>query len=136
MMLKVGLTGGIGSGKSTVAKIFTILGVPVFFADLEAKKLMETSEEIIHSIKSIFGDETYHSQGLNRKYLADIVFTDPVKLRKLNQITHPAIHRQFETWTEEHQDVQYLVEEAALLCESGAWKYFDFLVLVIAPLNK
>ncbi len=135
-MLKVGLTGGIGSGKSTVAKIFTSLGVPVYFADTESRKLMELSEELIHSIKSLFGKEAYNGIELNRKFLANIVFTDTGKLKKLNQLIHPAVHRQFEIWAAKHPDVPYLVEEAALLCESGAWKYFDFLVLVTAPLNK
>jgi dephospho-CoA kinase len=135
-MLKIGLTGGIGSGKTTVARIFVSLGIPVFFADTEARQLMETSGELIHSIKSVFGEEVYNETGLNRKFLASIVFTDPVKLRKLNQLTHPAVHRHFESWVTENSGAPYCVEEAALLCETGAWKYFDFLVLVTAPLIK
>jgi dephospho-CoA kinase len=135
-MLKVGLTGGIGSGKTTVARIFSGLGVPVFFADLEARNLMESSEEIIHSIKSYFGEEVYNGSELNRKFLANVVFNDPVKLKKLNQLIHPAVHKSFESWTREHREVTYLVEEAALLCETEAYKYFDYLVLVTAPCNK
>jgi dephospho-CoA kinase len=135
-MLKVGLTGGIGSGKTTVAKIFSSFGVPVFFADLEARTLMESSEEIIHSIKNYFGEEVYDGSELNRKFLADVVFNDPVKLKKLNQIIHPAVHRRFEAWTSEHTEVNYLIEEAALLCETEAYKYFDFLVLVISHSSK
>ena len=135
-MLKVGLTGGIGSGKSTVANILIGLGIPVFFADIEARNLMETSDELIHSIKSFFGNEAYTESGLNRKFLADIVFTDEVKLHKLNQITHPVVHKKFELWAANHNSSPYLIEEAALLCESGAWKYFDFMVLVTACENK
>ena len=135
-MLKVGLTGGIGSGKTTVAKIFTSLGIPVFSADQEARHLMETSEDIISSIKSFFGNDSYNDSGINRKYLAKMVFSDPASLLKLNQLTHPAVHRQFDSWAKQHQDVPYLVEESALLCEAEALRYFDFLVLVIAPQNK
>jgi len=127
-MLKVGLTGGIGSGKTTVAKIFTSLGVPVFFADQEARKLMESSDEIIHSVKAAFGEESYTEKELNRKYLAKIVFNDQDKLNKLNQITHPAVHRSFETWLNDQNGAAYVVEEAALLFESGAWNYFDYLL--------
>jgi dephospho-CoA kinase len=135
-MLKVGLTGGIGSGKTTVARIFTSFGVPVFFADLEARILMESSEEIIHSLKSYFGDEVYKGSELNRVFLANVVFKDPIKLKKLNQLIHPAVHRRFESWTNEQQEAIYLIEEAALLCETEAYKYFDYLVLVISPCNK
>jgi dephospho-CoA kinase len=135
-MLKVGLTGGIGSGKSTVARIFTSLGIPVFFADLEVRKLMESSEELIHAIKTTFGNDAYLGTELNRKFLAEIVFSNPDKLKKLNQLTHPAVHRHFENWSSEQRNVPYLVEEAALLCESGAAKYFDSLVLVVTPLKE
>jgi dephospho-CoA kinase len=132
-MFKVGLTGGIGSGKTTVAKIFMSLGIPVYFADMEARRLMETSEEIILSVKNCFGNESYNGSGLNRKFLANIVFTDPTRLRKLNQLIHPAVHRHFEAWIAEQKEVPYLVEEAALIYESGIWKYFDFLLLITAP---
>ncbi len=135
-MLKVGLTGGIGSGKTTVARVFTNLGIPVYFADIESGKLMETSSELIHSIKNLFGEDSYIGNVLNRKFIANIVFEDADKLRKLNQIVHPAVHHHFEHWAEEQQDFPYLVEEAALLFESGVWKNFDFMLLVTAPLNK
>ncbi len=134
-MLKVGLTGGIGSGKTTVASVFNKLGIPIFYADLEARKLMEHSHDLIHSIKSFFGEEAYIGKVLNRKFLSGIVFSDPTKLKKLNQITHPAVHQQFEKWSAEHKDAPYLIEEAALLFESGAAKYFDYIVLIIAPLE-
>lgn len=135
-MFKVGLTGGIGSGKTTVAKIFTNLGIPVYYADQEARILMETSEELIHSIRITFGDEAYSGIELNRKFLANIVFSDESKLRKLNQLIHPVVHKHFEFWVAGQHDVPYIVEEAALLFESGAWKYFDFMVLISAPENK
>jgi dephospho-CoA kinase len=135
-MLKVGLTGGIGSGKTTVAGIIANLGIPVYFADYESRKLIETSTELIHSIKNLFGEESYFENELNRKYIANIVFSDAEKLRKLNQIVHPAVHHHFASWAEERQEFPYLIEEAALLFESGAWKNFDFMLLVSAPLNK
>jgi dephospho-CoA kinase len=133
-MLKVGLTGGIGSGKSTVAAIFSSLGVPVFFADAVSRSLSETSPEIIASLKNLFGAEVYDGNLLNRKLVASIVFSDPIKLRKLNSVIHPAVHREFEIWTLKHNDQPYVVEEAALLFESGASAGFDYLVLVTAPL--
>jgi dephospho-CoA kinase len=132
-MLKVGLTGGIGSGKTIVAKIFSGLGIPVFYADIEARRLMESSPELIQAVKNSFGDEAYSGSVLNRKYLAKIVFNDEVKLKKLNQLTHPAVHSHFETWLLLQHDMPYVVEEAALLFESGGWKYFDFILLVTAP---
>ncbi len=135
-MLKVGLTGGIGSGKTTVAKIFTSLGVPVYFADIEARNLMQNSESLIQLIKNNFGEETYLGNELNRKFLAEIVFKNEAKLRKLNQIIHPAVHRHFEEWIAKQQETDYLVEEAALLYETGAWKFFDYTMLVIAPIDK
>jgi len=135
-MLKVGLTGGIGSGKTTVARIFSSLGIPVYFADAEARKLMETSAEIIASVKSAFGIDSYNEAGLNRKYLAEQVFNNPAKLKKLNQIAHPAVQKQFEAWVSAQSEFPYVVEEAALLCETGAWKNFDFLVLVLSAKEK
>ena len=132
-MLKIGLTGGIGSGKTTVAKIFTSFRIPVYYADQEARLLMESSEELIQSVKSHFGNESYIGAELNRKFLASIVFNDETKLRKLNQLAHPVVHHHFEAWVANQHDVPYIVEEAALLFESGAWKYFDFIVLVTAP---
>jgi len=135
-MLKVGLTGGIGTGKTTVAKILTSLGVPVYFADIESRNLMETLPELIHSVKNLFGEETYRGTELNRKYLADIVFSDPDKLKKLNMLVHPAVRRHFEIWAESYTNAAYIVEEAALIFESGSWKEFDFVLMVTAPVNK
>lgn len=135
-MLKIGLTGGIGSGKTTVAKIFVSLGIPVFFADSEARKLMEHSPDLIRSVKCSFGDESYIENELNRKYLANVVFSDPVKLKKLNSIVHPAVSKQFETWAVEYTDKPYVIEEAALLFETGIYKSFDYTVLVTAPVSK
>lgn len=135
-MLKIGLTGGIGSGKTTIAKIFVNLGIPVFFADSEARKLMEESSDVIRSVKSSFGDASYIDNHLNRKFLANVVFSDPVKLKKLNSIVHPAVHKQFETWAVEYSDKPYLIEEAALLFETGIYKTFDYIVLVTAPVSK
>lgn len=135
-MLKVGLTGGIGSGKTTIAKVFVNLGVPVFFADSEARKLMEESDELIRSVKCSFGEDAYTGNLLNRKFLANIVFSDPAKLKKLNSIVHPAVHKQFETWSVDYLDKPYVMEEAALLFETGIYKSFDYTVLVSAPVSK
>lgn len=132
-MLKIGLTGGIGSGKTTVAKVFENLGVPVFYADQEARKLMESSMDIIQAIKSTFGDNSYIGNKLNPTYLASRVFGNAENLERLNQITHPAVHRQFEQWITRQMKTDYIVEEAALLFESGAYRYFDFMVMVMAP---
>jgi len=135
-MLKVGLTGGIGCGKSTVARILTSFGIPVFNADLEARILMQTSADLIRGIRNLFGDEAYNDTALNREFLAKIVFADPAKLKKLNQLVHPAVHRHFEEWALTQKGNNYLVEEAALLCETGSYKFFDYLVLVTAPEQK
>jgi len=135
-MLKIGLTGGIGSGKTTIAKIFVNLGIPVFFADTEARRLMEESVEVIRSVKNSFGEDSYNGSQLNRKYLADVVFSDPAKLEKLNSIVHPAVHKHFENWTLDYTDKPYVIEEAALLFETGIYKSFDYNVLVTAPISK
>ncbi|HLL42314.1 MAG TPA: dephospho-CoA kinase, partial [Segetibacter sp.] len=97
-MLRIGLTGGIGSGKSVVANIFKVLGIPVFDADTEAKLIMEKDEQLALSIQKLFGKETYTGKKLNRKYLANIVFDDPGKLEQLNSLVHPAAILAANTW--------------------------------------
>lgn len=130
--LRIGLTGGIGSGKSTVAKIFEALGIPVFYADDEAKKLMNTNPELISNIQSIFGTETYNEQGLNRQVLAKKVFGDPYQLERLNAIVHPATIAAVEHWFTQ-QNTAYVVKEAALLFEAGTAGGLDFIIGVHAP---
>lgn len=131
-MLKIGLTGGIGSGKSTVAKIFETLGIPVYYADTEAKRLMNSSETLKKVIRQNFGEATYENDQLNRKYLAGIVFNDPEKLELLNALIHPVTINDAEQWMQQ-QSAPYSIKEAALLFESGAAENLDFIVGVYAP---
>lgn len=131
-MLKIGLTGGIGSGKSTVAKIFETLGIPVYYADAEAKRLMNSSETLKKVIRQNFGEATYENDQLNRKYLAGIVFNDPEKLELLNALIHPVTINDAEQWMQQ-QSAPYSIKEAALLFESGATENLDFIVGVYAP---
>lgn len=131
-MLKIGLTGGIGSGKSTVAKIFETLGIPVYYADAEAKRLMNSSETLKKAIRQHFGDAAYEKDHLNRKYLADIVFNNPEKLELLNALIHPETINDAAQWMQQ-QSAPYCIKEAALLFESGAAETLDFVIGVYAP---
>ena len=108
-MLKIGLTGNIGSGKTTVSKIFEILGIPVFYADDAAKEVMVTDKTLIDGIKSAFGEISYFGDGtLNRKHISDIVFNNPSELAKLNSLVHPATFRAFDNWLQNMKDVPYI----------------------------
>lgn len=127
----VGLTGGIGSGKTTVANFFKALGVPVFIADVEAKILMNESHELKLAIAGIFGERVYASGVLDRKYIASIVFQDKEKLEALNALVHPAVREHFEKWRIE-QDFPYVIYEAAILFESGSNTICDFTILITA----
>lgn len=130
-MKVVGLTGGIGSGKTTVAKFFAELGVPVYIADDEAKKLMNHSAEIKEEVIGLFGAEAYKNGILDRKFVAERVFGSPEKLKALNAIVHPAVARHFDEWKEK-QDSRYVIYEAAILFEQGGHKKCDFTILVTA----
>jgi len=132
-MLRVGLTGGIGSGKSTVAGIFGVIGVPVAFADAEAKRLMNEDAGLREAIIRHFGAEAYHNGLLDRKWLAGQVFTDPAKLQLLNSLVHPVTIREGRRWMEEQAGHPYAVREAALLFESAAAGELDFIIGVYAP---
>jgi dephospho-CoA kinase len=131
-MLRIGLTGGIGSGKTTVAKIFEALGIPVFYADDAAKELMNTNKELKKSIIQHFGEAAYKNNELDRKYLASIVFSNKEKLDLLNAITHPATIQNAEDWMKK-QISPYIIKEAALLFESGAAEKLDYVIGVYAP---
>lgn len=131
-MLKIGLTGGIGSGKSTVAKIFEVLGIPVYYADAEAKRLMNSSHALKASIKQHFGNSAYKDEQLDRKYLADIVFNHKEKLDLLNALIHPVTIADAEEWMKKQQ-APYCIKEAALLFESGASENLDYIIGVYAP---
>lgn len=132
MALRIGITGGIGSGKSTVAELFLVLGIPVFDADREAKRIMDTDPELRSSIISLFGAATYPHGKLDRKYLADIVFKDPFKLEELNALVHPVTIAAAEKWSEA-QTSPYNVKEAALFFESGSAIGIDYMIGVYAP---
>lgn len=131
-MLSIGLTGGIGSGKSIVAQIFSTLGVPVLDADVLAKKIMQENAAVKAQIMDAFGAESYNPQGLNRPYIANIVFKDPFQLQVLNAIVHPATIDAGKKWAAQ-QDGPYTIKEAALFFESGSAEGMDFIIGVYAP---
>jgi dephospho-CoA kinase len=133
-MIKVGLTGGIGSGKSTVAAIFEVIGIPVAYADEEARRLMNEDPVLREAIGLHFGSEAYAGGTLDRKYLAGKVFSDPAKLELLNSIVHPATIREGERWMQEKAGLHpYSIREAALLWETRAASRLDFIIGVYAP---
>ncbi|QBQ40680.1 dephospho-CoA kinase [Sphingobacterium psychroaquaticum] len=133
MGLKVGITGGIGSGKSYVAEIFKALGVPFYDADREAKDIMVTSDTVREDLKQAFGEAVYFADGqLNRAYLSSVVFGDERQLQRLNSIVHPAVIAHGEAWSN-RQTYPYSLKEAALLFESGSYKKLDYTILVTAP---
>ena len=131
-MIKVGLTGGIGSGKTTVAKVFETLGIPVYYADDKTKYLMNSNPELKASIIQHFGNDSYKDGELDRKYLASIVFNNKEKLELLNSLTHPVTIRDAEEWMSQ-QTTPYIIKEAALLFESGAAEKLDYVSGVYAP---
>lgn len=131
-MLKVGLTGGIGSGKSTVAKVFEAFGIPCYYADDRAKMLMHSDESLKMDLIEEFGPEIYNDGHLDRKLLAQIVFNDDSARERINGLVHPAVGRDFETWSQE-QSSSYVLKEAAILFETEAYKLNDFNILVTAP---
>ncbi len=130
-MLKVGLTGGVGSGKTTVSKIFTSLGVPVFYADDIAKKIMNEDTILKQEIINLFGKEAY-TESLNRKHIADIVFNDAFKLEQLNALIHPRTIAAANKWMQQ-QTKPYVIKEAALMFEAGASTNLDYVIGVYAP---
>lgn len=131
-MLKVGITGGIGSGKSTVSKIFEVLGIPVYYADTAAKRLMHENAALREKIIAHFGASSYEDGLLNRKHIAGIVFNAPEKLELLNSIVHPATITDAEEWMLRQQS-PYAIKEAALIFESGSQAQLDYVIGVYAP---
>jgi dephospho-CoA kinase len=133
MMMKVGITGGIGSGKTTVCKLFELLGIPVFYADTAGKELMLSDLDVKKAVVDLFGEAAYSPNGsLDRKYIADIVFKDDQKLKALNAIIHPAVKDAFLLWSEQ-QNAPYVLKEAALLFESKSYLDNDYNILVSSP---
>lgn len=131
----IGLTGGIGSGKTTIANHFMAAGIPVYIADDEARRIMQ-SDEIIEEIKKTFGSAIFENGILNREKLAQIVFGNPEKLKLLNAIVHPAVKKHFQNWILDHKNSPFIIYEAAILFESGSYKDCDKIITVIAPLES
>lgn len=135
-MIKIGITGGIGSGKSTACRIFSVLGIPVFEADIEAKRLMNSDPEIASQLIHLFGEAVYlPNHTIDRKYLSGIVFSNASLLAQLNQIVHPAVRKAFSDWCHK-QDSPYVLHEAAILFESGFYKLMDKTIAVVADENQ
>lgn len=132
-MKYVGLTGGIGSGKSTVGKIFSAMGVPVYNADLEARWLSDNDPVIIDGLVALFGDDIYRAGVLQRPVLAGYVFNDANLLQKVNAIIHPVVESHFLAWAARQGHAPYVVKEAAILVENGGYQRVDHLILVVAP---
>ena len=132
MPLKIGLTGGIGSGKTTVAKVFELLNVPVYYADAASKRLYKTDKQLIKKMKEHFGDDIYNQDELNRTKLAAIVFDNPEKLNLLNTLVHPPTIEDAQQWMQA-QTTPYVIKEAALLFESGSVTSLDYVIGVHAP---
>jgi len=131
-MLKIGLTGGIGSGKTTIARIFEVLGIPVYYADAEAKRLMNSDPGLKKQIIAAFGPESYKEGNLDRAWVAKQVFDNTEKLNLLNSYVHPLTIRDAESWMN-RQNTPYAIKEAALIFEGELEKYFDFIIGVSAP---
>jgi dephospho-CoA kinase len=136
-MLKVGITGGIGTGKSIVCNLFAVLGIPVYNADIRAKALVVANQTLKNEIIAAFGEAAYLSNGsYNRAHISAIVFNDPKALAMLNKIIHPFVFQDFDDWCNIHQQAGYVVKEAALMIESGSHLHNDYNILVAAPLEQ
>jgi dephospho-CoA kinase len=129
--LKVGLTGGIGSGKTTVANMFSEFGIPVYIADLEAKKLMVTSKVLLRQLKQLLGEEAYIKGELNKPFVASIIFSDKQLLKKMNAIVHPKVARHFNRWFAK-QNTPYVISESALIFENNTQDNYDIIISVVA----
>ncbi|MDP1745480.1 MAG: dephospho-CoA kinase [Bacteroidota bacterium] len=134
-MIKIGITGGIGSGKTTVCKVFELLGVPVYYADIEAKQILDSNLEVRSNILNTFGNSVLNDEKkIDKKKLASLVFNNKENLEKLNSIVHPAVREHFENWLQQHSTQKYILKEAAILFESGSYKLVDKVIAVVAPL--
>ena len=131
-MLKIGLTGGMGSGKTIVSRVFSVLGVPVFYADDAAKKVMNEDPALKEKIIALFGPGAFSENELNRKYISSIVFNDQFKLEQLNALVHPVTIAAADSWMQQ-QTTPYVIKEAALMFEAGAAAHLDYVIGVHAP---
>ncbi len=131
----IGITGGIGSGKSTICKIFSLLGIPIFDSDTETKELYNTDAELKSKIIHFFGAESYTNAGFNKPYIAGIVFKDTEKIKTLNAIVHPFVQKRTEEWMAQHTNQKYVLKESAILIESGAYKKVNKILYIQAPIE-
>ena len=132
-MLRIGITGGIGSGKTTVCAIFSTLGIPIYNSDERAKKIMVENQSVVNKLKAQFGSTIYFEDGsINRVLLSQIVFNDKEQLTKLNEIVHPAVFEDMIKWYAQNQNHKYVLQEAAIMYESGSYKMLDKTILVYA----
>lgn len=131
-MRRIGLTGGMGSGKTTVASMFKDLGVAVYNSDVEAKRLMNEDSGIRFAIIALFGEQAFQDNTLNRRFLAEKAFNNKELLLALNHIVHPAVREDFRSWAKQQEGL-YVIQEAAILFENGGYKNFDQMILVTAP---
>ncbi|WP_276498290.1 dephospho-CoA kinase [Pontibacter litorisediminis] len=135
-MLKIGITGGIGVGKSIVSRLFAVLGVPVYDADTRAKWVMHHDKALRQELLEAFGPATFTEAGeLNRAYLAGMVFNNPERLARLNSLVHPHVGNDFAAWAATHADKPYVLKEAALMFESESWRQMDEIIVVASPLE-
>jgi len=133
MSLKVGITGGIGAGKSLVSDIFRTFGIPIYNADLMARKFMNEDPGLKEAIRKTFGQEAYNGGSLNRLFLAQQIFNNEEYLARINALVHPVVINDYISWLKDHSDQPYNIKEAALLFESGSYKDLDRIILVLAP---
>ena len=133
--LKIGITGGIGVGKSVVSRVFEVLKVPFYNADVQAKALMTSDPLLISQIKKLLGEKAYAGAQINRSYISKVVFNNQSLLLQLNNHVHPAVQKDFERWVNENSHSPYIVKEAALLFESGSYNSLDKIITVVSPLE-
>ncbi|MEO6347476.1 MAG: dephospho-CoA kinase [Aquaticitalea sp.] len=134
-MIVVGLTGGIGSGKTTVARLFEALGIPIYIADVEAKRLMNTSKIIQRKLIDLFGEEAYVNYELNRPFIASKIFNNASLLAKMNQLVHPKVGQDFNRWVKK-QSSDYVIKEAAIIFEQKMQSQYDYIITVTADIDE
>ena len=134
--LKIGITGGIGSGKTTVCRFFEAVGIPVYQTDAEMKRLINTDPQLMTAVKKIFGEAAYNSDGYNREVVGKIAFEEPDKLKALESVAHPIIRKDLATWFAHQKNVPYAICESALIFEGDFFTHFDKIIAVTAPLDE
>ncbi|MGE4289068.1 MAG: dephospho-CoA kinase [Salinivirgaceae bacterium] len=132
-MIIVGLTGGIGSGKTFIAQKFHSLGIPIYNSDTRARELMLSDKELIENLKQLFGSGVYRDQKLNKTFIAEQIFKNKQLLQKMNQLVHPKVQNDFEHWCSQHTTAPFVIKEAAILIESGAYKQCNYIIVILAP---